>query len=82
MKRYHAHNGRYTNNGFMVSLNAKNQTITFYGIGTHHQNSIVERRISTVTKKARRIILHTHANGLNVSTQCFGHLMLRRPFRD
>ena len=33
---------------------------------------IVERRISTVTKKSRRIILHTHANGLNVSTQCFG----------
>ena len=58
MKRYHVDNGRYSNNGFMARLNANNQTINFRGIGAHHQNGIVERRIRTVTKIARTIILH------------------------
>ena len=58
MKRYHADNGRYADNGFMASLNASNQTITLCGINAHHHNCIVERRIRTVTEIARTIILH------------------------
>ena len=42
----------------MVSLNANNQTITFCGVGANHQNSIVERRIRTVTEIAMTILLH------------------------
>ena len=57
-KRYHADNGRYANNGFMASLNANNQIITFCGVGAHHQNGIVEQRIRTVTKIPRTFILH------------------------
>ena len=59
VKRYHAENGSYTDNGFMASLDANNQTITFCGVGAHHQNGIVERRIWTVTKIARTIIFHS-----------------------
>ena len=58
MKRYHADNGRYANNGFMASLNANNQTITFCGVSAHHHNGIVERMIQTVTKIYRTIIFH------------------------
>ena len=58
VNNYNADNGKYDDNGFMTSLNAKNQTITFCGIGAHHQNGIVERRIRTVTKIARTIIFH------------------------
>ena len=42
----------------MASLNANNQTITFCGVGDHHQNGIVEQRIWTVIKIVRTIILH------------------------
>ena len=45
---YHADNRRYAGNGFMASLNAKNQTVTFCGVGDHHHNGIVEQRIQTV----------------------------------
>ena len=58
VKRYHADNERYAKNGFMASLNANNQTITFCGVGAHHHNGIVEQRIWTVNKIARTIILH------------------------
>ena len=55
VKRYHADNEGYDNNGFMVSLNTNNQTITFYGVGAHHHNGIFERRIWNVTEIARTI---------------------------
>ena len=42
----------------MASLNSNNQTITFYGVGAHHQNGIVEWRIHTVNKISRTILLH------------------------
>ena len=58
VNRYHADNVRYAENGFMASLNANNQTITFCGVGAHHHNGIVEQRIPTVTKIARTIIFH------------------------
>ena len=58
LKRYHADNRRYADCGFIVSLNANNQTITFYGIRAHHHNGIVEKRIRTVNKIAQTIILH------------------------
>ena len=45
VKRYHADNGRYADKGFLASINNNDQTITFCGVGAHHQNGIVERRI-------------------------------------
>ena len=58
VKIYHAGNRRYADNGFMASLNANIQTITFCGVGAHHQNGISEQRILTVTKISRTILLH------------------------
>ena len=42
VKRYHTDNRSYDDNGFMASLNANNPTITFCGVGAHHQNGIFE----------------------------------------
>ena len=42
VKIYQSENRRYAENGFMASLNANNQKITFFGVGDHHQNGIVE----------------------------------------
>ena len=58
VKRYHVDNRKYSDNGFMTSLKANNHTTTFCGVGAHHQNGIVERRIWIVTKISRTIFLH------------------------
>ena len=41
---YHSDIGRYVDNGFVEAINGKDQKITFYGIGAHHQNCIVENK--------------------------------------
>ena len=55
---YHEDNGRYASNGFLASINADNQTITFCGVGAHHQNGVIERQIRVVTEKDRTLLLH------------------------
>ncbi len=55
---YHADNGQYADNGFLASINSNNQTITFCGVGAHHQNGVIERRIRVVTETARTLLLH------------------------
>eukprot|EP00956_Cyclotella_meneghiniana_P015820 scaffold24563_cov43-Cyclotella_meneghiniana.AAC.8 len=58
VKRYHADNGRYPDQGFLASINSNDQTITFCGVGAHHQNGIVERGIRLITETARTLLLH------------------------
>ena len=58
VKRYHADNGRYADKGFLEDINSKDQTITFCGVGAHHQNGIVERRIRLITEISRTLLLH------------------------
>jgi hypothetical protein len=43
---------------FFASINNNDQTITFCGIGSHHQNGIVERRIRLITEITWTILLH------------------------
>ena len=45
VKHYHADNGRFSGNGFIDTVNGKDQKITFYGVGAHHQNGIIENKI-------------------------------------
>jgi len=35
---YCANNGRFADNGFLDSVNNKDQKINFCGVGAHHQN--------------------------------------------
>ena len=35
-----------------------NQTITFYGVGSHNKNAIVERKIQTLTLGNQALLLH------------------------
>ena len=44
VKHYHADNGRFSGNGFIESVNGKDQKITFCGVGAHHQNGIIENK--------------------------------------
>jgi hypothetical protein len=44
IKHYHADNGRFKDNLFTKSIEDKGQTISFCGVGAHHQNGIAEKK--------------------------------------
>ena len=68
VKSYHTDNAPFQSKVFRESLLSDNQTITFSGVGTHHQNGAAERAIKTITWWARTMMLHAiimwpeHAN--------------------
>ena len=39
-------------------VNQKDQKITFFGIGAHHQNGIVKSKNKIMTTGARTLLLH------------------------
>ena len=47
--RYHTYNGRFSEYLFIPVIDYSNRTRTFCGVGYHHQNSMVERKIQTLT---------------------------------
>ena len=55
---YHCDNGRFADKAFMDDVQGAHQTITFCGVGAHHQNGIAERRIRDITENARTSLLH------------------------
>ena len=55
---YHTYNGRFYLKPSRSSVEYSNHTITLCGIGSHHQNFIVERKIQTLTLGAGTLILH------------------------
>jgi hypothetical protein len=58
IKRFRADNGRYADVDFMENLASCNQTISFCGVGAHHQNAIAERAIKELTLASRTMLLH------------------------
>ena len=57
-KTYHADNGRFADKGFRNDCVSNNQTITFCGVGSHHQNGIAEHKIKAITLGAWTLLLH------------------------
>ena len=57
-KSYHADNVRFADKGFRDDCTSSNQTITFCGVGSHHQNGIAERKIKDITLVGRTLLLH------------------------
>ena len=58
IKHYHDDNGRFSDNGFIDDINQKDQKITFCGVGSHHQNSIVQNNNKILNTGARMLLLH------------------------
>jgi hypothetical protein len=56
-KAYHANNGHFADEGFQNDCIPSNQTITFCGVGSHHQNGIAERKIKDITLGAWTLLL-------------------------
>ncbi len=57
-KAYHTDNGQFADKGFKVDCTMCNQSITFCGVGGHHQNGIAECKIKESTLGAQTLLLH------------------------
>lgn len=58
VRHYHCDNGRFADKAFLTDVKNALQTISFCGVGAHHQNGIAERRIRDISESARTMLLH------------------------
>ena len=58
IKIYHADNGRFAAQHFISADEDYNKTITFCGVGYHHQKENFEIKIQTLTLRPRTLLLH------------------------
>jgi transposase InsO family protein len=58
IKHYHADNGRFKDNLFMKIIEEIGQTISFCGVGAHHQNGKAEKRFGDLQRRATTLLLH------------------------
>ena len=58
VRSYRADNHPYSSKGFLEDLEVHNQTITFSGVGAHHQNGAAERALQTCCTWARALMMH------------------------
>ena len=57
IKHYHADNGLFRTKPFEQDIEKKGQTLTFAGVGAHHQNGIAEKRIGDLQRRATTLLL-------------------------
>jgi hypothetical protein len=63
VKHYHADNGIFASKGFRNEIACCGQTLSFCGVGAHHQNGVAERRIQDLANSARSSLAHAaHRN--------------------
>ena len=55
--RYHADKGRFSEQPFRSEIEDSNKTIIFCGVGSHHQNVIVERIFQILILGYRTLLL-------------------------
>jgi hypothetical protein len=60
IRHYHADNGRFAETKWLEAVDAHRpqQTISFCGVGAHHQNGIAEKKIRDLQENARTMMLH------------------------
>ena len=60
VRHYHADNGRFAENMWLdaVETHRPRQTISFCGVGAHHQNGVAEKKIRDLQENARTMMLH------------------------
>lgn len=58
IKGYRADNHPFEAVAFLQDLELQDQTITYSGVGAHHQNGVAERGLQTTTTWARAMMMH------------------------
>ncbi len=69
---YHADNGWFADKGFRDDCTSSNRTITFCGVGSHHQNGLAEHKIKDITLGGQTSLFHAkHMFPEWISTICW-----------
>eukprot|EP00957_Ditylum_brightwellii_P024455 1846123-Ditylum_brightwellii.AAC.1 len=55
---YHGDNSRFDSQDVKESCDKAQQTYSYYGVGAHHQNDIIEATNKRLSQGARTILLH------------------------
>jgi hypothetical protein len=60
IRHYHADNGQFAENLWIkaVQEHGPQQTMSFCGVGAHHQNGVAEKKIRDLQEAARTMMLH------------------------
>jgi hypothetical protein len=58
IRQYHADNHPFESADFLSDLEIQNQSISYSGVGAHHQNGVAERALQAVTKWALAMMMH------------------------
>jgi len=58
LKHYHTDNGIFAGGAFQEDVRAQRQTISYCGVGGHHQNGHVEKLIRDIQDHGRTVLLH------------------------
>ena len=58
IKGYRADNHPFESAEFLADLELQNQSITYSGVGAHHQNGVAERALQTVISWALAMMMH------------------------
>ena len=58
VRHYHADNGIFNSKEFKQAVRESQQTISFCGVGAHHQAGVAEHRIRDLSELARTQLLH------------------------
>ena len=60
IKAYHADNGIFKANDWVMECCSRGQPLTFAGVNAHHQNGLAERRIRELQELARTMLIHAN----------------------
>jgi Reverse transcriptase (RNA-dependent DNA polymerase)/GAG-pre-integrase domain len=75
---YHADNGRFIETVWRDDVRLKGQSISYSGVGAHHQNGIVEKRIRDLQDLSRTSILFAATRWPNaISTNLWPYALLK-----
>ena len=69
VRHYHADNGTYAVASYKKEISVSKQTLTFCGVGSHHQNGKAENRIKIICNPARNMLIHAMHRCPEVVTQ-------------
>jgi Reverse transcriptase (RNA-dependent DNA polymerase) len=58
VQHYHADNGRFMENVWREDIRRQGQTISYSGVGAHHQNGLVEKRIRDLQDLTRTCLIY------------------------
>ena len=78
VKSYHADNLRFNKKNFSGYLLKGGQTITFCGVGAHHQNDVVESKIKEVCYGGGQSYFTLRGSGQQLYQPSYGRMQYRK----